>query len=277
VIAPGRAHRPGAAHGAIEPPTEQELADCPFCEGREGRTPPEVLALGRAKDEPDTPGWKVRVVPNLYPAFERQEVVIHSPRHVRSFAELFDEEIELVAEAWQVRAQAGRAEGLGYLHAIVNEGRAAGASLPHSHSQLVWMQREPPLVEAERNGECRLCSLLGEIGARETVAENSSLTLFCPPAGRAPYELMIAPKEHESDAFENGRLGTALAHLREGIRLLREVEGPVPWNAWLHTGSHWHLEVVPRLTVFAGIELGAGIYVNPLPSEEAAARLREAG
>jgi UDPglucose--hexose-1-phosphate uridylyltransferase len=277
VIAPGRARRPGAAYGTIDPATDEELEACPFCQGREDRTPPEVLALGREKEEPDTPGWIVRVVPNLYPAFERQEVVVHSPRHVRSFAELGDEEIALVTQAWRARADAGRREELGYLHAIVNEGRAAGASLAHSHSQLVWIQHEPPLVEGEHDGSCRLCSLLREIGAGSTVIESGALVLFCPPAGRAPYELMIAPKDHERDAFESERLEPALAHLRQGIRLLCEVEGPVPWNAWIHTGSHWHLEVVPRLTVFAGIELGAGIYVNPLPAAEAAARLRGAG
>jgi UDPglucose--hexose-1-phosphate uridylyltransferase len=53
------------------------------------------------------------------------------------------------------------------------------------------------------------------------------------------------------------------------------VEGPVPLNAWLHDGVHWHLELLPRLSVLAGLELGAGIYVNAVPPEEAAARLRE--
>ena len=80
VYAPGRARRPGAARGTLDPPSERELADCPFCAGHEERTPPEVHREG----DP----WLVRVVPNLYPAFERQEVVVSSPRHVRSFAEL---------------------------------------------------------------------------------------------------------------------------------------------------------------------------------------------
>ena len=67
---------------------------------------------------------------------------------------------------------------------------------------------------------------------------------------------------------------SALILLREGISHLRELEGPVALNAWLHEGAHWHFEVVPRLTVFAGLELGAGLYVNWLPPEEAAAALR---
>ena len=94
-IAPGRARRPGAGHALIEPPTQEELDQCPFCRGREDRTPPETLRLPEGAED-----WVVRVVPNLYPAVERQEVVVHSPEHKRSFAELSDEEIELVERAW---------------------------------------------------------------------------------------------------------------------------------------------------------------------------------
>ncbi|HUH21298.1 MAG TPA: hypothetical protein VLZ09_05455, partial [Gaiellaceae bacterium] len=98
-VAPGRSGRPGAEQPRLGPPTEEELESCPFCEGREDRTPPEVLALAPDDREPDTPGWSVRVVPNKYPAFERQEVVVHSPQHRRSIAELGLEQLELVAEA----------------------------------------------------------------------------------------------------------------------------------------------------------------------------------
>src|SRR5262249_11813074 len=105
VIAPRRAHRPGAGYALIEPPTQKELDECPFCRGREDRTPPETLRLPDGAEN-----WIVRVVPNLYPAIERQEVVIHSPEHKRSFAELTDEEIDLVEQAWLRRASAGLEE-----------------------------------------------------------------------------------------------------------------------------------------------------------------------
>jgi UDPglucose--hexose-1-phosphate uridylyltransferase len=273
VVAPGRARRPGAGAAQIPPADQEELDGCPFCEGREDRTPPETLALGRDGQGPDTPGWTVRVVPNLYPAFERQEVVVHSPRHARTFAELSEEETTRVAEAWRSRADSARADGFGYVHALVNEGRAAGASLPHSHSQLVWLREEPPAVTGERTESCGLC---GEADSGLVVAERDGLMLRCPAAGRVPYELLLAPREHDGDGFQSSQLPAALALLAEGIRRLRAVEGPVPWNAWLHVGDHWHVEIVPRLTVFAGIELGAGIYVNTLAPEDAAAALREA-
>ena len=218
-----------------------------------------MLTLGRATGT-DGPGWLVRVVPNLYPAFARQEVVIHAPTHIRSFAELDDAQVEAVAEAWLLRGVAGVGDGLGYLHALVNEGRAAGASLPHSHSQLVWLDDEPPAVAAESRDAERLA-------AREdlVVAERDGAVALVHEAGRAPYESVILQRD--------APLQTVLLLLRDLVRRLRAVEGPVPWNAWLHPG---HLELVPRISVFAGVELGAGIWVNAVAPEAAAAALREA-
>jgi UDPglucose--hexose-1-phosphate uridylyltransferase len=208
----------------------------------------------------------VRVVPNLYPAFERQEVVIHTPRHVRTFAELTDEDVAFVAEAWNARfATAGSA----YVHALINEGRAAGASLPHSHSQLVWFPEPPPVVQDEHlDGLAELAAAAREQNL--VVADGDDLLAFCHPVGRLPYETLIVPGP-------DATLADALRVLRDVVAKLREAEGAVPWNAWLHRGERWHLELVPRLSILAGIELGAGIYVNALPPEQAAANLRATG
>jgi UDPglucose--hexose-1-phosphate uridylyltransferase len=259
---------------AIEPPTDEELDSCPFCEGREDRTPPETFAVSVGARAPDTPGWQVRVVPNLYPAFERQEVVVSCPRHARSLAELTDAELAAVAAAWRARAEAARADGFAYLHALLNEGRAAGASLAHSHTQLVYLREVPELVQAERTkaSDCGVCELLAQDDY--VVAERENVVCLAHPAGRLPYELLIAPRTHEAGGFESAALATGLELLSDAIRRLHAVEGPVPLNAWLHDHGHWHLEVVPRIAVLAGVELGAGIYVNALPPEAAAATLR---
>jgi UDPglucose--hexose-1-phosphate uridylyltransferase len=261
--------------GTLDP---QEGEDCPFCEGHEGETPPESLALGRKDGGADTPGWLVRVVPNLYPALERQDVVVHVPRHARSVAELSEDELALVAEAWSRRAGTARAEGFPYVYALVNEGREAGASRAHSHSQLVWLREPPPAVVAEASpAPCALCRHLAaerQEGVR-LVAERDGLVLLAAWAGRLPYELLLAPASHpEGSPFDSPLLPAALSLLGEAVRRLHAIEGPLPLNAWLHGGGHWHLEVLPRLTVLAGLELGAGIYVNTLPPEEAAKRLR---
>jgi UDPglucose--hexose-1-phosphate uridylyltransferase len=261
-IAPGRATRPGAPERVVPPADEAELAACPFCAGREDRTPPELLRLG----DP----WQVRVVPNLYPAVERQEVVIHSPWHARSIAELDDGELALVAEAWQRRAED---RGGSYVHALVNEGAGAGSSLPHTHSQLVWLDETPPAVAVEQAACAGRCPLCRPVDERLLIAERNGVVLSAAWAGRLPYELLVAPVEHEADPWTSPRLAAALALAAEGLRRLHAVEGPRPVNLWLHAPGHWHVEVLPRLAVLAGLELGAGVYVNTLAPEEAASRL----
>ena len=274
VIAPARAKRPGA-RPPLAPPDAQELEKCPFDEGREDRTPPETFVVATADREPDTPGWRVRVVPNLYPAFEHQEVVVHSPRHVRTLADLTDNELDAVAIAWHARLAAARDAGFDYPFLLFNEGREAGASLPHSHSQLVWLRQVPPEVEKElpqlQAGTCALCEMLADEALE--IAVDGDVSLRAAPAGRAPYEVLITPRRHEAEPSLEG-LGSALRLMRLAVTRLHALEGPVPGNAWLHHGGHWHFEGVPRLPVLASLELGGGIWVNWLPPEEAAARLR---
>jgi UDPglucose--hexose-1-phosphate uridylyltransferase len=283
-------------------PDSDDDAGCPFCAGRENATPPETFALGPPGRPADAPGWRVRVVPNKFPAFGpwsdegdrttglfarraaqgRQEVVIHTPRHVRTLADLSVRELEQVAEAWQARAAAAREQGFPFMQTLVNEGRAAGASLQHSHSQLVWLKDEPPLVVQERRvqeeeGGCVLCRVLAEELEQRIriVGQRDGLVLLCPFAGRQPYELLVAPRECESDPFTSGVLGAVLALAAEGLRRLRVAEGPVPVNMWVHASGHWHFEVLPRLTILAGLELGSGYFVNTLAPESAAGVLRE--
>jgi UDPglucose--hexose-1-phosphate uridylyltransferase len=257
VIAPNRAKRPGADWPHVEPATREELDNCPFCAGREDRTPPETLRIG----DP----WRVRVVPNLYPAFQRQEVVVHAPEHVRSIAELGDEQLALVAEAWQRRERATP----GYLHALINEGRVAGGSLAHSHSQLVWLQDVPPAVAREE-------SLKRALEQGYEVFERDGVIAACSYAPRLPYETIVAPLAPEADPFTSDLLSPALAVLAELVRRLHRIgSGPIPLNAWLHHGEWWHLELVPRVTALAGIELGAEIYVTTVDPKDAAEQLRE--
>ena len=203
--------------------------------------------------------------------------MIHTPRHTRSLADLSDGEARNVAAAWQARAEAAREAGFRYVQVVVNEGREAGASREHAHSQLVWLESEPPLAAAERDGECAVCAV---VASGEVVETREGLLLAVPPAGRASYELLVAPEAHEADAFAH-RLEAGVILLASGVRRLHRVEGPVPLNAWIHTApfgedGHWHVEVVPRLSIIASLELGAGIYINSLAPEEAAERLRAA-
>jgi UDPglucose--hexose-1-phosphate uridylyltransferase len=180
---------------------------------------------------------------------------VHSRRHVRSLAELEGDEPQLVAEAWQRRAAAIP----GYVHALVNEGREAGSSLPHSHSQLVWLPEPPPVHTRPR---------------LEQFHEAGGLVAGCPWASRLPYETVIAPADADGAGIRSSLLPAAVGLLCEIVRRLHQVEGPVPLNAWLeHDARDWRLVLLPRMTILAGLELGAGIFVNTLPPEEAAQRL----
>ncbi len=204
----------------------------------------------------------MRVVPNLYPAFERQEVVVHTPRHARSLAEFSDDELAYVAEAWRRRREAVPE---GYLHALVNEGREAGSSLPHTHSQLVWLPEAPPETQHRVDRE-----------RWSVVAERDGLVLACPYASRLPYELVLAPAEPRANAFADELLPSALQLLGAAIRRVHGAAGASPLNAWLHDSGDWHVEVLPRLSILAGVELGAGWWINALAPKDAADALRAA-
>jgi UDPglucose--hexose-1-phosphate uridylyltransferase len=303
VIAPLRSRRPGAPRASSGLGTGAETESCPFCEGHEDRTPPETFALGPPERAPDTPGWLVRVVPNKFPAFApeltgaprhvgllesrpprgNQEVVVSSPRHVSSLAELKLDEVVRVVDAWQARAAEAAKQGFPYVQAIVNEGHEAGASLSHSHSQLLWLETEPPAVRQERAldreaGGCLVCRLLEEERGHgeRVVATEEGVVALATYAAREPYELLVVPESCEGRPFESTFLAPALALAASQLARIHKLEGGVPMNLWLHAGSHWHIEVVPRITVPAGLELGAGLYVNPLAPETAAERLRAA-
>ena len=272
-MVPGRASRPGATGRTTR---VGDAEHCPFCEGHEAMTPPETAAFGRPAGAPaDSPGWTVRVVPNKYPALPGHEVVVHGPRHVISLADLAPAVMETVMEAWRSRRAALLAGGAGYVLASVNEGAAAGASLDHSHSQLVPFLDPPPRIVQEAaafRAGCPLCPLPGAV-----VHEQEGLVAFCPPFARVPFETWIAPANHRPHAPLDAATGRALA---DAVARLRGVLGAdLAWNALLHEGApgdetfHWHIELWPRLTVAASIELGAGIWVNVVDPGDAAGEL----
>jgi UDPglucose--hexose-1-phosphate uridylyltransferase len=270
---PGRAGRPGALGRTTR---VADAAECPFCAGHEALTPPEVAAFGRAAGDPDTPGWTVRVVPNKYPAFPGHEVVVHGPDHRTSLTQLPSAVLETVAHAWRDRRAAHA--GSGYTLIAVNEGAAAGASLDHTHSQIVPFPSTPPVVVREATAfapGCPLCPLPGR-----HVAEEDGLVTFCPEWSRMPYETWIAPVHHEPVAPVGPELTRALAG---AVARLQAVFGAeLAWNAVLHDAPvpgasfHWHLEIMPRVTVPASVELGAGIWVNVVDPDRAAAELSAA-
>lgn len=233
--------------------------------------------------------WRVRVVPNRYPALAgedgAQEVVIHAAEHVTELARLDTAQLERVAGAWGARAEARRREGWAHLLATVNEGAGSGASIDHSHSQLTALARLPDLTARRwrrfaRRATCPLCRELEQLDPGLVIATSGGVVAYAPPASLATYHLRAAPLVHAPDGFGAPRgVAQALGLIAGAIGGLR---GGAAWNAWLETAPlkdtsaafHWHVEAIPRVTVPGAIELGAGLPICAVDPAEAAAELR---
>jgi UDPglucose--hexose-1-phosphate uridylyltransferase len=304
IIAGERADRPGAGFD-IPPDTPIDPATDPFAPGNEHETPPEVYRVG----DP----WQVRVVPNKFPALEPEarvldrdahpdlftaqpavgehEVIINAPDAVSHLADLSTEQVQLAVETWRTRMRAH--EHAACRHLIVNEHRAAGASLPHTHAQLYAMDFVPAAVarERERFGAYAVRTMGGnlladlvqeEVRRRDRiVAIDDEAVLMAPYASRVPYHLVLAPRRARARFEDDGPLGAALLH--DALRRLRRRLGvSPPLNLWVRTAPSgadqfgWRIEIQPRLTHLAGLELGTGVNLNIVSPEQAAAELREA-
>jgi UDPglucose--hexose-1-phosphate uridylyltransferase len=316
IIAAARAGRPGG-HFDLEPGAPIDTERDPFFPGHEDRTPPELYAVRSNGGGPDTPGWSVRVVPNLYPALApdgdepeaeavpdlfsarsaigAHEVIVNAPDPVCSLADVAPEQVAAAMEVWRERM---RAHGdAACVHVLVNEGREGGASLPHTHAQLYALDFVPAQVarERERFGAYAVRTmggnLLEDLVAEEVrqrkrmVAIDDEAILLSPYAARLPYQLLIAPRRASArfeDVTTPGAFGAAMLH--QALQRLRAVLGFLPpLNIWVRTApagaEHfgWHIDVTPRLTHLAGLELGTGVGLNIVSPETAAARLRDAG
>ena len=312
IVATGREARPGGELAAA-PVAAVDLADDPFVAGNESQTAPEVFALRPDGSAPDTPGWRVRVVPNLYPVLDpaapdpepdanrdlfwagpargTHEVIVNAPDPVSSLGALEVDQVVAAVEVWRERMRAhGNAS---CLHLLVNEGRAAGATQSHTHAQLLALDFVPSGIARERErfgayatqtmGGNLLADLVQqEVRRRERiVAIDAEAVLMSAYAARVPYHLILAPRTPRMRFEDDGPTGAALLH-DALARLGRSLGVLPPLNVWIRTapaGSEhfcWRIEIVPRLGALGGIELGAGVNVNTVAPEAAAAALREA-
>ena len=249
---PWAGRRPGAGLASSRRRTRRARA-CPFCAGREDQTPPETLLapIGDA-------GWRSASCRTSTRPSSAHEVVVHAPRHVRSLAELGDG--ELGARRRGLAAARG-AERAGLRPASSTRAADAGSSLPHTHSQLVWLDEPPPEVAREQRrcaGDCPLC---GGRQRRSSSRSGTASSLSRGLGGPAPVRAADrAPLEHEADAWSSPALAVALQLVAdEPCAGCTHVEGAAAaQRSGSTTAGHWHLELVPRLTVLAGLELGAG-------------------
>lgn len=300
-----------------EPPVKGGF--CPLCPGNENTTPHEVLVYGRHSSAiPNTPGWSLRVVPNKYPAlviegevnregeglYDRMngigahEVVIESPDHNMPFTYLGTEQMVHVFRSFRDRVVDLRNDHrFKYVMVFKNSGRDAGASLEHSHSQLVALPILPRMIVSELEGSlsyyrykerCVYCDIIRQEKRQDirVICQNDSFIAIMPFAPRSPFEMWVLPKKHSSTfTLMDEPSFIALAKVfSESMRRLDACIPNVPYNFVLHGAPlrsepldyfHWHFEIRPKLTTIAGFEWGSGFYINPMPPEDAAVFLKE--
>ena len=300
-------------------PQVKKGGGCPFCAGKEAMTPPEVEAVRKDNSRPDTPGWSVRVVPNKFPALtvegelDKQgmglydmsngvgahEVIIETPDHYRDMADLTRNEIKEIIFKYRSRSlDLEKDPRFTYILIFKNHGEAAGASLEHTHTQLVALPIIPKRVKEELKGaynyfgyreRCVFCDMIAQERHDKirVVCENEYFITFCPFVPRFAFETWIVPKTHDQNfkSIDDKRADYMAAILKDTLMRLKKALKDPPYNFIIHTAPvrdgineefHWHLEIMPKLSQVAGFEWGSGFYINPTSPELAAKYLREA-
>jgi UDPglucose--hexose-1-phosphate uridylyltransferase len=291
---------------------------CPFDPGNEYTTPSEIMAFRPAGSPPNSPGWTLRVMPNKFPALQidgelgktgegifdkmngigAHEVIVETPDHNLTLATMSGKAVEDVLWAYYLRlSDLRKDQRFKYVLVFKNEGEAAGASLEHSHTQLIALPIIPKLVKEELDAarrhfefkeRCIFCDVINQEleDGKRVIYENRRYVALAPFAPRSPFETWIMPKKHEAVFSPPEKSFAELAEMLQ--RILRQIDRILdtpPYNFVLHTspfydeGSefyHWHIELMPKLIKTAGFEEGSGFYINPTPPEESAKFMREA-
>ncbi|HRE01943.1 MAG TPA: galactose-1-phosphate uridylyltransferase [Ilumatobacteraceae bacterium] len=302
-----RAERPTDFAPRSAPVEADPSRPCPFCPGNEEATLPALEQIGADGN------WQLRVIPNLYPAFDGDEpfavhhlgpvhviaeasgiheVFVYTPDHDGGLELSDDAKVAQVMQALKRRfVDHAAVPNIRYTQAIINHGREAGASLAHPHGQLLGLPFVPgEIIEEERSfarfeSACILCaSVEAELveGTRVLFATDDAVCISPFWAG-SPYELLIIPRRHDEhlqDASDVSLTAVGVA-IRDAVLNLQELFGDVAYNLVFHPAPHrhagafhWHVHLFPKLVTTAGFERGTGVHLNIVPPEVAADKLR---
>ncbi|GIW80488.1 MAG: galactose-1-phosphate uridylyltransferase [Gemmatales bacterium] len=316
IIATERAKRPAVPK--LEAANSTPARPCPFCAGNEEETPGEILAYRDPNTKANEPGWRVRVVPNKFPALQVEgdlnkcgegiydkmngigvhEVIIECPEHQVTIANLPEENFREIFWVYRDRlVDLKKDPRLVYGMLFKNTGSAAGATLEHTHSQLivtpivpisVWEEMTGSLEFFNYRGRCIYCDMIRQELSTDTriVHDTPNFVSFAPFASRFSFETWVLPKHHNSH-FENiqkTEVEELAGHFKTILMKLETALDRPAYNYIIHTAPfdtqalphyHWHIEIIPRLARVAGFEWGTGFYINPIPPEQAACVLRE--
>jgi UDPglucose--hexose-1-phosphate uridylyltransferase len=233
---------------------------------------------------------------DLAMAVGHHEVVIESPTHDEHPANARIPQLTLVINAYIDRLRELSAKPyVRYVSIFRNHGLEAGASLSHAHSQIIATPMIPRTVLEEmqaskkfwsQNESCIFCNISEkEREGPRLVLKNSNFDVFTPYASIHPMELWIVPKRHEATPLDLSQNETrVLAEtMKTCLGALKTLVNDPPYNFGFHLALdqdaseyyHWHLEVYPKLSIWAGFELSTGMYINTVTPEAAAESLRE--
>lgn len=333
VIATSRKKRPhNIPESPSQEPPQNSLDSCPFEDPQaQGNSAP-VFVLHKKDSKPILENWAIQVIPNKYPAFSKyahtppdakplkhstlrnacvtelqegpyivvpgygyHEVIIYRD-HRKTLAEFTPEEALQVFKTFQARYNTISEDlCVKYILVLHNQGKEAGASLSHPHSQLIAIPVVPPDVmrslEGSRRyyqeeGVCVHCVMIQwELkNRRRIISENDRFIAFCPYVSRASFEIRIFPKLHtprfETSSEEDLKKLTAV--FLAALKKLTKTIHPPSYNFFIHTSPaedgdyshyHWHIEIVPKTGTWGGFEIGTGIEVSSISPEAAADEL----
>ncbi|KAI3738568.1 hypothetical protein L2E82_28605 [Cichorium intybus] len=324
ILSPARSRRPSdfkskSQSKSDSSPSSNAQPQCPFCAGNEHQCAPEIFRF----PENSTSDWKVRVIENLYPALSRQlevksnhedyrqangtagevslggfgfhDVIIESPIHSVHLPDLSPAEIAVVLLAYKKRIeQLSAVDSISYIQVFKNHGSSAGASMSHSHSQILALPVIPAIASTRLNsmkehhnqtGKCSLCHIQTN---KLLINESTHFISVSPFASTFPFETWIVPRNHSShyhqlDENKAIDLGGLLKLTLQKLSL--QLNDP-PYNLMIHTSplhiasselpyAHWYIQIVPQLSTIGGFEMGTGCYINAVFPEDAAKILRE--
>lgn len=294
IVAPVRGHRP------MPPATPDRAAspsDCPFCPGNEAALP--GLAFELPGD--NAAGWLTRAVPNKYPVVSgdggRHEIIIESPDHTARLATYPATQLRAILDTYQRRlTTAWEYPAILSVQLFRNEGRAAGASIEHAHSQLVAL----PFVPSDqtrredswrhhlaRHGQTPLQEMVAaeRAAGKRVIADEAGFVTFVPWAAETSFEQWIAPRGTGAgfEDLSDEQLAALAGHVGRAAKRQAGVLGGVPYNMLLLAPSRalrdemageWCFRLMPRTARAAGLELNTGLAVNGSAPEADAAALR---
>ncbi|MDX9893625.1 MAG: DUF4931 domain-containing protein [Patescibacteria group bacterium] len=290
IIAPKRKNRP---HDIERPQRlSAKKIDCVFCPARIDQNNKIMLTTDETI-RPKEP-WAIKVIANKFPvvtkknknAYGYQEVVIETPDHLEEIEDLPAERVAKIIEVYAQRTkEISKDKKIDYILIFKNNGGAAGASLQHAHSQIFATKFLPPHLKDKservhqhrlKTGKCIYCEVIKkEKRGPRLIMEDRNIIAFCPWASRHNYEVWLMPKRHLDNITmlnQTERLSLARA-LKRILKKINKIG--LPYNYYFHQvvhdeDQHLYIKITPRGSVWAGVEIGSGLIINPIAPEEAA-------